>query len=377
VKRSPAAQTPTPGGRYRRSPTLVLYWTPKSTVALDSQTGRRTPLAHELVPYVVALTEWTSPADVASRHPDLGAAGDVEALFEGLAQRGIFQREDDAPSASPWADWSPEAAFFHFGTRDVRYAKHPESDAYDVTLRAKARQVPQPAPTKLMSGPTLDLPTCAVQGSLADTLATRRTWRRFGRRALPLPALATLLHETFAVQRWGMVPGQGRVALKTSPSGGARHAIEAYVITLRVDGLKNGVFHYDAARKCLVDRQRVATPGQLAAALAHQRYFLRAAALVVMTAVFARAMWRYPYSRAYRSILTETGHLGQTFCLAATALQLAPFCTMAFRETDLEMLLGVDGINESAMYVVGVGTRPAGNVEQPGRIPQRLRHAER
>jgi hypothetical protein len=42
---------------------------------------------------------------------------------------------------------------------------------------------------------------------------------------------------------------------------------------------------------------------------------------------------------------------------------------MAFRDRELEAMIGVDGITESAMYVVGVGTRPPGRVARPGKIP--------
>ena len=63
-----------------------------------------------------------------------------------------------------------------------------------------------------------------------------------------------------------------------------------------------------------------------------------------MCPVFARTMWRYGHSRAYRTVLIDTGHLGQTFCLVATALGLAPFTTMAFSEAKLEELLGLDGV---------------------------------
>ncbi len=55
-----------------------------------------------------------------------------------------------------------------------------------------------------------------------------------------------------------------------------------------------------------------------------------------MTAVLARVTWRYRFSRAYRVILLEAGHFGQTFCLVATWLGLAPFCTAAFDDEKIE-----------------------------------------
>ena len=92
---------------------------------------------------------------------------------------------------------------------------------------------------------------------------------------------------------------------------------------------------------------------------ADQPYFGEAAALFIMTAVFARTMWKYGRARAYRVVLLETGHLGQTFCLTATRLGLAPFTTAALKDSLIEKDLGIDGISESVVYVTGVGV-PAG-----------------
>ena len=88
--------------------------------------------------------------------------------------------------------------------------------------------------------------------------------------------------------------------------------------------------------------------------------FSGAAALFIMTAVFARTMWKYGRARAYRVVLLETGHLCQTFCLTATRLGLAPFGTAALKDSLIEKDLGLDGISESVLYVAGIGlVRPA------------------
>ena len=101
-----------------------------------------------------------------------------------------------------------------------------------------------------------------------------------------------------------------------------------------------------------------------------------APAMVFMTAVFARAQWRYQTPRAYRTVLAEVGHHAQTFCLLATGQALAPFCTMALADTVTERLLGVDGRREAVLYAVGVATRPPGAAWAPWphtrRLPRRL-----
>ena len=88
---------------------------------------------------------------------------------------------------------------------------------------------------------------------------------------------------------------------------------------------------------------------------ARQNFVKNAAALFLMTAVFRRTMWKYHLARAYRVVLLDAGHLCQTFCLVATWLGLAPFCTAALKDTLIEKELGIDGIRESVLYVAGVG----------------------
>jgi hypothetical protein len=56
--------------------------------------------------------------------------------------------------------------------------------------------------------------------------------------------------------------------------------------------------------------------------------------------------------------LIEAGHLCQTFCLTATSMRLAPFCTMAFADSKIEKVLGLDGVSESVLYVAGAGMPP-------------------
>ena len=87
--------------------------------------------------------------------------------------------------------------------------------------------------------------------------------------------------------------------------------------------------------------------------------------IVFMTSVFPRVQWKYRTSRAYRTVLLEAGHFCQTFCLTATWLGLAPFCTAAMADSVLERSLGVDGVTESVIYVAGVGSRPRATTWAP------------
>jgi nitroreductase len=67
-------------------------------------------------------------------------------------------------------------------------------------------------------------------------------------------------------------------------------------------------------------------------------------------------------------VLLDAGHICQTFCLVATSLRLAPFCTMALADSRIERDLGIDGVSEVVVYAAGVGMRPdGGHVQWPTR----------
>jgi SagB-type dehydrogenase family enzyme len=188
-----------------------------------------------------------------------------------------------------------------------------------------------------------------------ETLHARRTHRAFAQAAVSLENVSNLLQTTWGVQGYVQTNVFGKLPQKTSPSGGARHPVEVYLVALRVKGLAKGIYHYQAKDNFLTKLPGKASPRLAAAYCADQPYFGEAAALFIMTAVFARTMWKYGRARAYRVVLLETGHLGQTFCLTATRLGLAPFTTAALKDSLIEKDLGIDGITESVMYVAGVG----------------------
>jgi SagB-type dehydrogenase family enzyme len=222
----------------------------------------------------------------------------------------------------------------------------------------------------------LGLDPLRVQRDLHRVLAERRTWRTFARRPLPLPVLGELLGWTSGVHQWARLSGQGELPMKTAPSGGARHPLELYVCARRVDGLEPGIYHYAADDHCLEHLVRHERPVRVRRYLPGQFFYEGAAALLFFTAVFERYQWKYDSARAYRAVFIEAGHQCQTFCLMATDLGLAPFCSMALADSTVDEDLGIDGVSESAIYLAGVGMRPRHGVSPsrpPGYQPLRVR----
>ena len=168
----------------------------------------------------------------------------------------------------------------------------------------------------------------------------------------------------WGVRRW-LATGEARYALRSSPSAGARQVLEVYLVAVRVAGLEPGLYHYAIDRHSLTRLPGRVSARTLPRFCRRQWWFHGAAALWVMSAVFPRMQARYRAPRHYRSVLLEAGHFCQTFCLSATALGLAPFCTQALADRAVEAALGMDGIEESVVYAAGLGPRPRGGQWRP------------
>jgi SagB-type dehydrogenase family enzyme len=353
---------------FRRSPHLVCYWQGRQLVFENYAARRRigaAPVTCELLHF---FDRWRAADSLRRRFPFYTTASLNRAVARlvriGLLERSRELRGLPADAIANWKDWSPAASFFHFSTKDAHAPRAPEDSVR--ALRRRARKNPMPSSLKHYPGAKrIVLPAPEVEGEFPGVLLKRRTWRRFSHRTLELKQLSTLLGLTFGVQWWVDLRGIGRVALKTSPSGGARHPIEAYVLALRVQGLPRGLYHYNAGAHRLELLRGGAQPAQVTRYLNGQRWFSAAAAVVLMTGVFARTQWKYPSSRAYRVVLADAGHLGQTFCLVATWLGLAPFSTMAMADSRIERDLEIDGISESILYSAGVGLPPVGSEWEP------------
>ena len=283
------------------------------------------------------------------------------ALRRLVAVRLLERRPPAAARADGWEPWDPAAGFFHFSTkgdlaheRSVQEAEAAERRLMELTARgAGARRRPRTI------GRTVALPATAPSGEFVTVLTSRRTWREFGPGRISTGELAQLLHLTWGQQRVVSWTGGHPIRLKTSPSPGALHAIEPYVLVRRVEGLASGLYCYDAGTHRLGRVGPAVRRRDLGRYIPNQWWFWDACAVVFMAVAFDRLQARYRFARVYRSALLEAGHGCQTFCLVATWLGLAPFCTMALADTRIESALGIDGERESVVYAAGVGRRPA------------------
>jgi SagB-type dehydrogenase family enzyme len=375
-QRRPAAP---PHALVRRSPTLVIHWQGETPIAQDYAIGVRQAIDAREFAILARLTAWTRPHDLATRIPG-EEPDDVRARLEALVAARLVEVSSDQAvrgRAAPvsWQGWAPEAAFFHFATKDGR-RQNLEDATRQLYETLAVEQYPdtlkrQPGKPVIKLPPVVDTSRIDTAGAHAGTLAgalapfpdvlrSRRTWRRFGDTPLALDHLSMLLGLTWGVQQWMRIGPEIRSALKTSPSGGACHSLEAYVVARRVDRLAPAIYHYNPDAHSLARVRNRLPDDPIVTYLGGQPWYRDANALFLMTSVIPRVQWKYRFPRAYRSVLLEAGHFCQTFCLVATWLGLAPFCTGLVADSLVERALRIDGVDETVIYAAGVGSRPGG-----------------
>ena len=195
----------------------------------------------------------------------------------------------------------------------------------------------------------LPQPDLSEPADLWQCLAKRRSERDTTPDALSIETLAKLM---WAAQ--GVTAQAGMHLLRTAPSAGALYPFENYLYVDRVEGVQQGIYHFDVAEFALGCLQEGNFSYQITAASLGQPVVRKAAVVIIWTAMMLRCMVKYR-ERAVRYIGMDLGHVCQNVQLAATAMGLGSCPIGAFYDDELNALLEVDGEEETVIYMVTVG----------------------
>ena len=193
-------------------------------------------------------------------------------------------------------------------------------------------------------------------------LDARATCRNFDvSAALSIGQLSRVLARTFGARGTLQAADGFDVLKKSSPSGGALHPTECYLLVQRVDQLASGLYHYHAAEQALEPLPVPAgldLPAFARVAVAGQDWFADAPVLCVLAPRFGRNFWKYRnHPKAYRVCILDVGHLSQTLQLCATREGLGSFVTAAINEVDVEHAFGLAGMVDGPLAICGFGPR--------------------
>ena len=198
---------------------------------------------------------------------------------------------------------------------------------------------------------SLPAPETTGAAGLWGMIKERRSFRDFSARPLSLSELSQLL--------WAIQGITGKISgyeLRAAPSAGALYPVETYIVANEVESLEQGVYHYNIREHALEQLLKGDCRIDIANACFGQRLMATASVDFIWTAILPRAKWKY-MQRAYRYVFLDAGHIGQNLSLAAEALGLGCCCIGAFFDEEINTLIGVDGKEETVIYLSAVGKK--------------------
>ncbi len=195
----------------------------------------------------------------------------------------------------------------------------------------------------------LEKPSIEGGKSLWNALVQRRSIRNFKDLPLKKEYLSQLLWATQGITRREM-----GFEFRICPSAGALYPVETYLALHNVEDVQPGIYHYGVQNHELEQLQRGDFRLKISQAALDQDMAFSASAVFVWTAVFERSKWKYE-QRAYRYVYLDAGHIAQNLALAAVGLGLGTCQIAALYDEEVNTLLGLDGRQESVLYMSVVG----------------------
>jgi len=337
-------------------------------LALAAHCDEEIPLDVAEVAALGALSpgHWQSLDELSRRHS--------RTVLEALLAKGLliaqepadealrrFAQADDAVRAVHWRGLS---AIAHRHTRwrdvDTEEAERLFSEASPQTFLERLGPA---LPVVLERTPTasrllLEKPSPSSLDALMDR---RVTCRNYDAAPLSFGAFSAVLYRAFGARAVSDYAPGVQLLKKGVPSAGGLHAIEAYLLVQRVEGVPPGLYHYHPVAHSLEPLREL--DAETAASLARrfvaaQAYYAGAPLQIALVSRFERNFWKYRnHAKAYRAVILDAGHLSQAMYLAATELNLGAFITAAINEVEIEQAFGLEPMAEGPLAVCGFGVR--------------------
>jgi SagB-type dehydrogenase family enzyme len=264
--------------------------------------------------------------------------------------------------------WDDLSKIFHIGTRNIanhllHLSKEEWIDQY-LSFCKSIAETPPILKTEKNGKQVISLPepnfSLLEDIKYIDVVKKRKTSRSFNKSPLELDILNCLLYISLGPlhDKWEDLENNNLRILgrrKSFPSAGGLHPEEAYIVSLNIEGLLPGIYHYNSVDHNLLLINDSFSESELIPLLQGQYFAEGLSAGIFLTSRFEKTWWKYPHSRGYRMSLIDNGHASQSILLTATALGLDTWMTGAFSDCDVEKVLKIETFTEQPLFFIGIG----------------------
>jgi SagB-type dehydrogenase family enzyme len=242
----------------------------------------------------------------------------------------------------PFEDPTALSLLYHLNSEPWSSTKARQKSAGEVEYRKFG-----PPSSALVLPPSAESP-------LKKLIRDRCSSRRYRTRPMPVQTLSTLLFAAYGLTREMPLADQTSYICRSVPSAGGVYPLEIYPLLQGVEGVADGLHHYNVFSNALEPVRIGMVFAELRSIVMTFPFIESANIVCFLVAVFARSQRKYG-PRGYRYILLEAGHSAQNICLAATQNQLGSLCVGGFFDGTLNRILRLDPLQEAVVYAVAAG----------------------
>jgi len=210
------------------------------------------------------------------------------------------------------------------------------------------------------TAPQLPLPPFAdlVPGTLSieQAILQRRSIRNYTGECVSLDQLSKLLFFSYGITGEQNLSEDVIQKLRAVPSGGGLYPLEVYIIALRVEGIEQGIYHYNVQHHSLEQLKFGDFTEELVPIVmgAIPEMVRSGSVLFVISGFFRRMTIKYG-DRGYRYALFEVGELSEHLQLVGTSMNLGTCQIAGYYDDEMNKLLGIDGVHEAVLNLCIVG----------------------
>ncbi len=199
--------------------------------------------------------------------------------------------------------------------------------------------------------PKYKLDAVQIKGGMPlwEAINRRRSIRNFKSKPMARNDLSQLLWSTQGITHEAV-----GFEFRAAPSAGALYPVETYLAAHNIEEIEPGIYHYGVRNHELEQLEKGDFRESVARAALDQDMAFSANVVFIWTAVFQRSKWKYN-QRAYRYVYLDAGHIAQNLALAAVSLNFGTCQIGALYDEEVNALLGIDGEEESVVYMTVVG----------------------
>lgn len=349
---------------YRLDPRLIIYPTRldgrRSWIAETSSSEPPLLILDAIFLWAIsALPEnFTITDAIKSWSTDESAVVRSAEIWDVLLSQKLVVRSDETNSmmlrAKLWQQYGWDEAFaYQEATRSFPFVQMNEPTGFDIDTQRMKRYYDETNPPSpyltTHSKKRLALRRWYGDPELESILASFDDFQRRG-----LDGISVILDYCAGERASFQTAFQGKLLLKSVPSGGARHPTEVYLFTFEnfLDA-KPGVYHYNVEHHAL----DLITSGDFRGRTKTATFDLfdkfdrPPFGLLVFTSRVSRAMWRYRDDRSARAPLVDIGHALMAYRTAARAIGVNYYTYQKFRDSDISGLLQVSKIEQPPLFV--------------------------